>query len=375
MLLATFMLVTLSSTMECVLADRQSNTPNHNSSIRKGSSRSRLSNLAHPVRRTYSLDNASIREEIHKLETRENHYWTTGVRADPSFQVNYVNHPYDASRERKERVLQQGDDDAASIESFMEPLRIHVDASALDAQRNSNNGAQIDFIKTKIMPRMTQFWSEALQVVPVSGKLRIQGNDLIAGFCGDSEFAEVPSEHMSQGVADTDLILYISGTPSTRFCGATTLAVAVACNWDQFDRPTAGAINFCINQVQVDASGTAHQSVIDDNVDVAIHEAGHVLGMSSNSYRFFWDPETGNPRTPRPIRAESVNCVDGTTKMAFIPAENTLKFVTRDNGKRAAVIVTEKVKTVARNQFNCDQIEGAQLEVSIYVRTDVQIII
>ena len=59
-------------------------------------------------------------------------------------------------------------------------------------------------------------------------------------FCGDSEFTKVPFEHISTGLADVDLILYVSGTPSSRFCRGTTLAVAVACNFDQFDRPTAG---------------------------------------------------------------------------------------------------------------------------------------
>ena len=333
--------------------------------IRKGSTQNaeRLSNHVHPIRRVYSPENSDVRDEIHKIETRENHYWTTGIRGDPSFEIDYNDHPYDPQSSRK---LQDGDTDESVKESYFEPLRIHVEASALDDQKTSSNGAKIDFIKNEILPRMTQFWTDALSVVPVNGNLRIQGNDLISGFCGDSEFSEVPGEHLGQGVPDTDLILYISGTPSSRFCGPTTLAVAVACNWDQFDRPTAGAINFCIDQVQVDASGSAHPSVISDNVDVAIHEAGHVLGMSSNSYRFFWDPSTGRPRTARPIRAQDVTCVDGTKKLAFVPDENTLKFIESEQGVRAAVIVTEKVRTIAQNQFNCDQIEGAQLEVSSF---------
>ena len=40
-------------------------------------------------------------------------------------------------------------------------------------------------------------------------------------------------------------------------------------------------------------------------------------------------------------------------------------FADNDRGVRSATIVTEKVKTVAQNQFNCDEIAGAQLEVSL----------
>jgi leishmanolysin-like peptidase len=169
---------------------------------------------------------------------------------------------------------------------------------------------------------------------------------------------------MTNGVANTDVLLYVSGSPSSRFCGPSTLAVAVACNFDQFDRPTAGAINFCLDQIELNDQGTAHPSVIQDNVDVAIHEAAHVFGMSSNSYRYFWDPDSNppQPRTPRPFKSVTVQCVDGVSRTLSIPNENTLKFLTAENGQRYATIVTPKVQTVVRNHFNCQDLEGAQLE-------------
>jgi hypothetical protein len=309
----------------------------------------------HPIRRIYGADNAAVRDEVHKIETESSHYWRTGMRADPTFEVDYIDHPYDPKRRRLQNENNQ---------NRMKPMRVKTVTTALQEQENISNKAKIAFIIDEILPRMTKFWSEALSVVPVNGNLRMQGNDLISGYCGDSEFSEVPDEHLYQGVPDTDIILYISGTPSTRFCGPTTLAVAVACNWDQYDRPTAGAINFCVEQVKLDSSGSAQPAVIEDNVDVAIHEAGHVLGMSSNSYRYFWNPSTGKPRTARPIKARSVTCVDGSTKTTYVPDENTLQFLTNSKGVRAATIVTEKVKAVAQNHFNCTNLEGGQLEVS-----------
>jgi leishmanolysin-like peptidase len=172
----------------------------------------------------------------------------------------------------------------------------------------------------------------------------------------------VPTEHISSGVSDTDLILYVSGTPSSRFCRDTTLAVAIACNFDQYDRPTAGAINVCLDRIDLNEDGTASDSIVEDNVDVLIHEVAHVLGHSSNSYRFFWNSETGVERTPRPFQTQTITCVDDVERSLVFPDENTMKFFQASNGQRYAAIVTEKVRAVARNQFNCQSLEGAKLE-------------
>jgi hypothetical protein len=45
-----------------------------------------------------------------------------------------------------------------------------------------------------------------------------------------------------------------------------------------------------------------------------------------------------------------------------MPDENTLRLLVGENGQRYATIVTPKVQAVARNQFNCFDLEGAQLE-------------
>ena len=255
------------------------------------------------------------------------------------------------------------DDEEEVDENPFRPIRIHLATGALDATRTATNGAQIDFVKNQILPRMRDYWTSALSVVPVEGNLRISSADLQSRlYCGDTEFSKVPVEHMSTGIPNTDLVLYVSGVPSTRFCGPSTLAVAVACNFDQFDRPTAGAINFCLSQIDLNDKGTVSESITQDNVDVAVHEAAHILGMSSNSYRFFWDPETGMERTTRPFVSSKIICVDGVERSLILPNENTMKFYIATSGQRYASIVTSKVATIARNQFNCQELEGAQLE-------------
>jgi len=257
--------------------------------------------------------------------------------------------------------------------SRFRPVRILFYLEQL--KRDSRNSADPDavfkarFIEDYILKRMEKFWRDALSVVPVEGSLVLDPSSLYAGaYCGDTQFTRVPEDHMTDGVTNTDLILYVSGSESELFCGENTLAVAVACNMDQWDRPIAGAINFCFSGIEVKGDGKGgmslpSQEIIDDNVDVAIHEAAHVLGMSSNSFRFFRDKKTGNPLTDRPIRATTVKCVDDIERTVHLPSERVLKFNTNPNtGKKTAVIVTDLVATVARNQFNCQELDGAHLE-------------
>jgi len=333
----------------------------------------------HPIHRIYR-DNAHVRRRMEEVENSLP-YFQTGIRGDPDHIVNYRNHPFDRLRREREeretegrldgergenendsRLLQDQQDDAENEDPF-QPIRIHFDTSALDLELTDENELKIEFVKNIILARTKEYWTSALSVVPVEGNLLVSTAELQGrAYCGDTEFSRVPTTHISTGVPDADLVLYVSGAPSARFCGPSTLAVAVACNFDQFDRPTAGAINFCLDQIDLDENGKASESVTQDNVDVAVHEAAHVLGMSSNSYRFFWDPDVGYERTARPFSAKSVICVDGVERTLILPSDNTMKFFIATSGQRYASIVTPKVATIARNQFNCQELNGAQLE-------------
>ena len=312
-----------------------------------------------PFQRIYGKENAAVRAEIHKIETESTHYRRTGLHADPDF---FRLDDNGNTRRRTQEVV--------FGENSFQPMRITIITDHLQTRRDITTTAEIDFITGTILPRMSAFWSETLNVLPVGTReedpympLKIDKTALYNElYCGDPEFTKVPTEHFTDGVADTDLIIYVSGEPSARFCGPSNLAVAVACNFDEYDRPTAGAINFCLDQIELDRNGGAHETIIEDNVDVAIHGAAQILGMSSNSFKFFRDPDTNEPLTSRPLQAKTVTCVDGTTKTETMPDETTLKFLDADNGQRYATIVTPQVRTVARNQFNCPDLEGAQLE-------------
>ena len=209
----------------------------------------------HVIRRLYGPENASVRKHVRLLEEKSDRS-QTGFLGDPNHKVPYENHPYER------RSLQDNTTEPTYIEpvaSNYKPMRIRFETAALDSRRDSDNAAKIDFIKNKILPTTAKFWATALSVVPVSGNLKVSTSELDnREYCGDSEFTRVPSEHIATGVTNTDLLLYVSGTPSSRFCSGTTLAVAVACNFDQFDRPTTGAINVCLDQIELDSNGNVN---------------------------------------------------------------------------------------------------------------------
>jgi leishmanolysin-like peptidase len=316
----------------------------------------------HVIRRVYGPDNEKVRRELHQIENRMERY-STGLNVDTNHKIQYENHPFDPeTRRRRLEEEVSGNTTLVSTENLFKPMRIHFSTEALDNARDGQNDAKIDWYINEILPKTAEFWSSALKVVPISGNLIISSGELDSRtYCGDSAFTAVPSEHMSEGIENADLVLYVSGSSDSRFCPERTLAVAVPCNFDQFDRPIAGAVNVCLDNIILEDNGSASEAVAEDYTDVTIHEVGHVLGHSSNSYRFYWDPETGEPRTSRPFQSSTVLCVDGVERELIVPAENTMKFFNH-SGHRYASIVTEKVRAVARNQFDCQSLEGAQLE-------------
>jgi hypothetical protein len=350
------LLYAVSVTLTCVLV--VSSEPVKNRRLNENNRQQQHFYRQHVVRRLYGGESSLVRKTMNEIELRMSRY-TTGFNGDPNHIVPYENHPFDPEFRRR---LEETNTTETEVASF-KPIRIRFETKALDDIRDSSNAAKIDWFKTEILQATADFWTSALSVVPISGNLRISSSELDSfTYCGDSEFTAVPNEHKSSGVENTDLLLYVSGSSSDRFCPERTLAVAVPCNFDQYDRPTAGAINVCLGGIVLNSDGTSEPEVVQDYIDVTIHEVAHVLGHSTNSYRFFRDPDTGTPRTARPFAEKTVTCVDGVERTLILPDENTMIIGVDDRNRRYATIVTPKVRTVAQNQFNCQSLAGAQLE-------------
>ena len=75
---------------------------------------------------------------------------------------------------------------------------------------------------------------------------------------------------------------------------------------------------------------------------------------------FYYDSETGLPRTPNP-QEEEVTCITGERKRMFVPDETTLR-EKYSRGVRYFEVTLPTVTQVVRNQFNCQRLTGAPLE-------------
>lgn len=137
------------------------------------------------------------------------------------------------------------------------PIRIGLNFDNLPSDSASSDKNR--FVENEVMRVAQQFWTKALNVYPAKN-IRV-----------DPEYCEdlPPPSHKSEGVDDTDLMLYVY---AEKFCGGGQMAAAAGCSWDQFNRPVAGIVRFCYDSINLQPDGTADETTIMTNVETAIHE-------------------------------------------------------------------------------------------------------
>ena len=203
--------------------------------------------------------------------------------------------------------------------------------------------------------------------------------------CSGLYTGQIPASVLQNGVSDADLVIVVSAEKALNFatqtievCQGSTLAAAYPCVLDQFDRPVVGYTNFCLDNLGILNGPTFNnwlraplvnnppvlltQRGVDNIISTTLHETGHVLGMVIDMFRFFRDPETGDFQTPRPFESTQVWCPDGTTRSVLLPSTRTLQWELSPRGVRHYHVVTPRVRTVVRNHFNCQSLQGARIE-------------
>lgn len=201
-------------------------------------------------------------------------------------------------------------------------------------------------------------------MIPVIGNLRIDYN-----MCPFGDLASSPS-FQPEGASNADLVIFV--TANSDFCSKNTnkvLASAEGCFWDQFERPIAGAIDFCLDVIELEDDHPVVMGMSVDNgqvvssgsnalspeadkalqlaVGTAVHEIGHVLGITSSDMLFYYDSTTGQPRTPNPKEMD-VTCMDGERRRIFVPDETTLREKRSSRGVRFFEVTLPTVTQVAR---------------------------
>ena len=300
-------------------------------------------------------------------------------------------HPF----EQRSRQMQDITTESVDHSGVVDTLRMHFITEPLEslAGQSDANDIAIDAILNQVLPAVQELWTSHLSVFQVRGSVPIESN-VCFGVYDD----QIPSSILANGVDNADLVMIVSGFNEVNLngelltlCKPGVLAGATSCVLDQFDRPLVGFINFCLDNVGLarrleedfastrflpkvhtsnmsvatifkEAQSSLTDEAIVDTVLIAAHEVGHVLGMDSKLFIFFYDSTTGTPRTPRPLQIQQVTCVDGSSRSLYFPAENTIKSEITHSGLLSYVLVTPRVATVTRNQFDCQSLNGARLE-------------
>ena len=141
---------------------------------------------------------------------------------------------------------------------------------------------------------------------------------------------QVPEEHRTVGV-EADLVIYLT---SSNLTNLSYVAKSGACERqvDGLNNVVAGTV--VINAAKFNEGGFAAQ------LNVLTHEITHILGFSTSSFNY-WKNSAGLPYQP-----------------------NEVKRTVNVRGVNKTVLVTPTILAKAREAFDCETIEGIELEES-----------
>lgn len=154
--------------------------------------------------------------------------------------------------------------------SLSRPIRIVTDTSAL-------NGLQApirSLIEDNILPTAISFFQKRLKVMPQQGPIKFPSN------FKRCQTASIPQEHLTNGVPDADLVLYVTFLNEPK---DTYLAWATSCltgDGSTNYRPMAGQINFNSARLKTELKDQEKQ------MDTTIHEITHVLAFRFSFLNF-----------------------------------------------------------------------------------------
>mmetsp|Transcript_22757 Transcript_22757/g.33006 ORF Transcript_22757/g.33006 Transcript_22757/m.33006 type:complete len:566 (-) Transcript_22757:2569-4266(-) len=286
-------------------------------------------------------------------------------------QLNTQNEKHDKQQQQQHRNLNNIFDFEANS------LRIFTDTSHIESTVNTTPGSpdiiRYNLLVSDILPNVVSKYSQYLAVRRRSSSLITVPLGGCFGIFQATDEYEGISRELVDGIENTDFVLLVSQfefVNNKLVCpmegtDGETMAAATFCSLDQFDRPTLGFVNICLNKIKVEDDGTITQKTVDNFVGVLIREFAQALGLNSESFKYFRDVQTGEPLTQRPFQPQQVTCVD--EKNIFpnivLPSSKVIRAVETSRGNGIYYeVVTSQVRQVVRNQFNCQEMTGAKLD-------------
>jgi hypothetical protein len=226
------------------------------------------------------------------------------ARETPQEEEDAVKEARDQQHDRRPR-RGNGEVRLGAVSSIANPLRVKV--SHLDLWNSSSYCTQIGDVRpdfrgnrvscsasseilttekrTLLMDEMVPvaMWMHTSRIgvrTPVVGTLQVKGE-------GSCRLFGIPDSWKTDGVADADLVVFVSAAKTA----SGTVAWATACETDQYGRPTAGVLNINPSYLQ-ESDSSAFQR--DQLVRIIAHELTHILGFNSAAFRSSYPNGTFN---------------------------------------------------------------------------------
>ena len=159
----------------------------------------------------------------------------------------------------------------------------------------------------------------------------------------------------------TDFILFVSSLRTTHCAESNIVAYASYCQQEHgLNRPVAGFANLCPDKLETDPQS------FESLLSTVKHEIYHALGFSVGLFAFFRD-SNGEPLTKRLKHGLPEY---NTFNNVYQWSEKIIKPIVRKEWSvsggyiphEVQMIITPKVKREVRRHFNCEDLEGAEIE-------------
>lgn len=209
---------------------------------------------------------------------------------------------------RGRQLLERGD--------TLEPIRISVFYTEFDLGSSEQN----TIFKEEVMPAALGLYERTLNVYPLTEPVIVFQDE-----CGD---VQIPSEHQTEGVV-TDLITYIISESKE---AENYVAAAGAC-YLEFE----GRNNVLAGRVIVNSPIFVTLS-FEQQITTMAHELAHILGFTSDLFEYFHKDDN------------------------TVYSLSELYLVTIVRGIEKRLLRTPTVLEKAREAFDCNTLEGVELE-------------
>lgn len=174
-----------------------------------------------------------------------------------------------------------------------------------------------EYLKSVLLAGAKTWFEERLSVNPVSGSLVVPFFTQSSCDAANVGYACCEQFQSSLGGAksNTDVVIYVTARPTA----TGTIAWALTCMRDSFQRPVSGHANFGPTNLDTSTRKRAAQ------LGVAVHEVTHALGFSASQYTFYRFPGNGARR-----------------------GQENVVGVTTERGREVRKIITPEVRAAAR---------------------------